>query len=302
MNLDGTVQKQMTTSGAITIFNVDPTNHYLPYNDSQAGLALLDLSNNKTQTIAEPDENQRGSEWFFAISWSSNGKKLIYKRVLKPEVLDECRLFVYDIITNRSTELLPKCNAAWSPDGKKIAIIGRVDIWDTETNLIVKQIPVIADELAWSPDGKSFVFSYDDTAYFYNGENGSIEVIATYPDIVNSFISSPDRTMTLYEQRNRTTETGLYLFNMKEKAAKKIYSQRSILTGQSRTDWFYSSVWSPDGKYFAYFTTTEPNNDSKTNPRAVFLNVYSVETGGAVSFEVPAGGYMVFGTQWLYPQ
>jgi Tol biopolymer transport system component len=319
-NLDGSGKEQLTITSkdVVGIFDTDPTNRYLIYtvsNGVQVNLRILDLHNNKSEIIAEPDKNHEDAEWFFANSWSSDGKKLIYRKDLDPAGSPKCTLFVYDVIEKKSTELLPNkpvnCTANWSPDGKNIAFSSadfqqsKVYILNLESN-ILKQFSIGGENsfgpygLMWSSDGTKLLFSTGKIVYLLNADSGNFEVISAYPDLTGSFIASPDRNMILYE--NRTVNTDLYLFNMTEKTTEKIYSQESILMGNTSTDWFYSAVWSPDGKYFGYFTTTEPNNDSQTNPRPVLLNVYSIETSETVSIEVPADGYMVYATYWKQSQ
>lgn len=324
-NLDGSGKEQLTTlsKGVTNIFEMDPTHHYLIYNDRynnvQVSLRILDLQNKKSDIIAEPDKPHDNVEWFLAGPWSPDGKKLIYYKDISPGGGDICILFVYDVPEKKSIRLFPEgssgCTANWSPNGKNIAFSSAtfqppiVYVLNLESNTL-KRFPIKPENpfgpygLIWSLGGTKILFSTGRIVYLLNADSGNLEVISTYPDFTHRFMSSPDRNMVLYEQNNRTENSILYLFNIEKKQTVKIYSQSSILAqGKTldRIDWYYSTVWSPNGKYIAYFTTLEPDNYSRTDPRPIFLNVYSAETGGTVSFEVPASGHMAYATKWIYP-
>lgn len=324
MNLDGSGKEQLTISpnNVIETFDADPSHRFLIYNDKYDGmqvyLRILDLQTNKSEIIAQPDQNGEYA-WFFGGTWSPDGKKLLYVKTTSPNVGDVCTNFAYDVAEKKSIELLPGkqvgCVAVWSPDGKNIALRSNgsqqadVYILNFESGAL-KQFSIGGEDswrlhgLTWSSDGKQLLFSTGKTIYLLDTNSGNLELISTYQNHIGISVSSPNKNMVLYELDNRTENNDLYLFDIANKATTKIYSQKNIFSfdGLSRTDWYFSSVWSPDGKYFAYFTTPEPDNYSRINLRPIFLNVYDIETGGTVSFEVPAYGDTVFITRWIYSQ
>jgi hypothetical protein len=185
---------------------------------------------------------------------------------------------------------------------------GGVSIFNAETTDLY-QIPVdnlgYLEGLSWSADGEKLFISAGKEIFLFDLDSELLEIVAQYPDRFNEFIPSPNKDMIMYEVDVRTRKTDLYLFDIAKKNNKKIYSQESILSQGKTLDsinWHCSSTWSPDGKYIAYFTTPEPEKYSRTDPRPVFLNIYSVKTGGAVSFEVPTtSGWWVFNSYWTYP-
>ncbi|HEX2998331.1 MAG TPA: hypothetical protein VHP14_26130 [Anaerolineales bacterium] len=307
----------MTVTAGEDIGVMDPQKHYLVYNNRNVSLLILDLWNKKSQVIAERNKNAQGIELIFANSWSPDGKKLIYRRVLNPAADDICTLFVYDTDRKESIELSPAektgCFAAWSPEGENIALPGASGIYIFNVQTTERyRIPfdnltyLYLEDLFWSGNREKLFFSGNQKIYALDLNSHQLEVIARYSDRFNSFIPSPDKNMMLYEEEMRTSKTDLYLFDITKKNNKKIYSHESILSSGKTLDkinWRYSSVWSPDGEYFAYFTTSEPDNYSRKWTRPITLNIYGVETGNSVSFEVPTkSGYMVFGTYWVYPK
>lgn len=323
MNFDGSEIEQLITERVFWLSSVDPTGQYLTYFNGQ-GLYLLDLQDNKSQTIIQQSGKYGLAQWFKPISWSPDGKKLIYDAFGLGGY--DCELFVYDVATKKSRALLPdertSCFAVWSPDGKRIVIanfanqsIDQSEVYilnietDTLERISVSEGYIQFSGLAWLSGGECLLIGAGEEIYLYNETDGNLEVISDSSDWTQNFISSPDKNMVLYEQINvhGDAKTDLYLFNKGDKTTKKIYSHPGTLLPPApylpqpyHIPWKYSAVWSPDGTYIAYFTTPEPENYSRTNLRPVFLNIYSVETGRSVSFEVPAE-YEIQRVYWIYP-
>lgn len=313
LGTDGNIGKQVTfVDDMRQIVGFNDKEGYLTYLSDRQSLILLDVKSKRTQIIANHDPNI-AIEYIFPISWSPDNKKLLYGRFSMPDsATSACTLFLFDVEKNKSVELFPRRTsdmlAKWSPDGKNIALrledkdsVSGVYIFNVEAETL-RQIPTNDKEpyfegLSWSSNGEELFFSTGETVYLFDLISNQLDVISAQNSLDIFFVPSPDKSLILYEQIENNS-TDLYLFHIFDKKAERIYSQDTIMAGEP-TRWHYSSVWSPDNKYFIYFTTPEPNNDSRT--RQILLNTYNIDSGNTFSFEVPTtSGYMVSGTYWIY--
>lgn len=315
LGIDGNIGEQLTFVDDMSqAVGFNDKVDYLTYLSEKRSLILLDVKNKRIQVIAEHDPNI-AFEYIFPISWSPDNKRLLYGRFSMPDSsTSPCSLFVFDIEDNKSIELFPGKTsdmlAKWSPDGKNIALRiesnnqSNVYIFNTE-NETLKQIPVnetysYFEGLSWSSDGEKLIFSTGKAVYLLNLLNDKLEVIAQYSDIAIGFVASPDKNMVLYEQSNRTANNNLYLFDINKKTTVKASTQNSIPAGVDIFSWNYSSIWSPDGKFFVYFTPYD-SIDFDAHPTLI-LNIQNIKTGGISSFEVPTthGSEFYKNPYWLY--
>jgi len=305
-NLDGSEQQQLTTAGVIQIFNIDPTSRYLVYNNNKFSLVILDLLKDTSQVVAERNENVNGSEWIIANSWSPDGKKFIYGRVINPASDDICTPFIYDITTKLSTELSrvgAGCGAMWSPDSQNILFTTfrdqqlQMGIFNLES-ATANYIPIGGRSFysgAWSRDHEQFLMAVFDEQnqtylYMFDWETVSVSLISKIGRLQHPlhFSWSPNGDMVLYEQEEPSLSYKHYLYWLDIKN-KKITNLYTLLGLDAHFDywWDYSPTWSPDGKYFAYFTMSSGEIDYEQD---FVLNIESIETEGNIQIQVPRKG------------
>ncbi|MBK9207092.1 MAG: PD40 domain-containing protein [Anaerolineales bacterium] len=312
MKFDGSQPKQLTTGGA-TGFNTDPNEQYLTYNTYDRALKILDIVKKTSELIAKPSNY---SEWVWAHSWSPDGKKLIYTRVINPANDNICSLFIYDVVTKKSTELMGVgCDANWSPDGKSILFTTKEEgqIFNTHKdqqlqigilNLEkgdISYVPVGAYSYysgSWSRNGKQLLMAVIDEQkqtylYVFNWKDSSVNLISKigYLQWPIYYSWSPDGNMVLYEliESSLSYKHYLYLLDIKNK---EITNLHTLLGLDTRFDywWKYSPIWSPDGKYYAYFTMSSMETNYEQN---FVLNIKSIESEGNIQFQVPRKGFSI---------
>ena len=307
ISIDGSQSEQLTTGGIIDAFNTDPGGKYLTYSNGERVLEIFDIAAQTSEVIAKPSKD---SEWVWAYSWSPDRTKLFYGKFV-PD-FDICAPFIYDLNEKKSTAILPdkkvSCNAEWSPDGAFMAIANDAGfyLWNTKENsvrqVLLSPNYVMFDGFIWDTNGKNIFVSTSEAIYRYEVNSGKLEEISSYPDLDVPATASPDRKMILYEPINTDTTTDLYLLDLETKETVKIHSHPAILYYGKTVDtgpWDYSPAWSPDSKYFAYFTTPESTKDGA---QRLFITIYEVQTGNSISFEVPPVNHAGFwkNTYWIY--
>jgi len=313
-NLDGTEQQQLTTGGARQINSIDPTNHYLTFFNEDMSLLILDLSDNTSKVIAERTKNIVESISF--TSWSTDGKKLIYNRILNPAIDNICTPFIYDITTKSSTELAfvgDGCSANWSPDGKSILFstqqegqISNTDIYQQLQlgilNLEKGDISFVSVGLytylkgSWSRNDKQLLMALIDEQkqtylYVFNWEDNSINLISKigYLQWPIYYSWSPNSDMVLYEQGepSLSDKKYLYLIDIAKKTTTNLSTiQRGIEVHGRITEywWWYHPTWSPDGRYFSYLTMSSNETDYEQN---FILNIQSISSEGSMQIQIP---------------
>lgn len=142
----------------------------------------------------------------------------------------------------------------FSPDGKRLAISGRGDVWTVPaesgiTRNITKSDGAHDRSVAWSPDGKYIAFISDRSGndeLYIQKQDGSEEAIQlTNPNSVSvtykySPTWSPDsKKIKWYDKMNR-----LMMVDIDTKKVTEI--------ARSTAGEIYNSVWSPDSKWIAY--------------------------------------------------
>ena len=118
------------------------------------------------------------------ISWSPDGKKLIYVHWITVEEMDfYSEIYIVDVEDGAAINLtntldINEIDPAWSPDGKRIAFtaysqIPQIHIMDVDGSNVVKLTdgPLFCLGPSWSPDGKKIVFSGGDVQRPGGGED-----------------------------------------------------------------------------------------------------------------------------------
>jgi Tol biopolymer transport system component len=110
-----------------------------------------------------------------AVQWSPDSKSILIRDVIIKQDQFVTQLFLYDLASKTLTKLSPNENienilAAWSPDGKSIAVVRRDlaiprgdQIWlmradGSDAHAITNTPAVLHGSLNWSPDGKYILY------------------------------------------------------------------------------------------------------------------------------------------------
>ncbi|CAG1008211.1 Nickel/cobalt efflux system RcnA [Anaerolineales bacterium] len=143
-----------------------PNGEWLSY-ASTDGIRLTNLTTGESRVIP----NMLGA----AVQWSPDGKKILLRDVIIKDRQFVTQLFLYDpetgSLTNPSpSESVENILAAWSPDGKQIAVVRRDlsiprgdQIWlmsadGSNARTITSAPAVLHGSLNWSPDGKFLLY------------------------------------------------------------------------------------------------------------------------------------------------
>jgi Tol biopolymer transport system component len=143
-----------------------PNGEWLSY-ASTDGIRLNNLTSGESRVIP----NMLGA----AVQWSPDGKTMLVRDVIIRDSRFVTQLFLYDLETGTLTNPSPEENvenilAAWSPDGKQIAVVRRDlsiprgdQIWlmnadGSNARAIASAPAVLHGSLNWSLDGKFLLY------------------------------------------------------------------------------------------------------------------------------------------------
>jgi WD40 repeat protein len=108
--------------------------------------------------------DRAGPEW---LGWSSDGRFLAF--VDRPRFESSATVTLWDVVAGKQTHSFPAVfqpgllmsPAAWSPDGKRLAVVGKeITVWNADTGK--EQFRLVGHdgrvvEVAWSPDGRRLI-------------------------------------------------------------------------------------------------------------------------------------------------
>jgi dipeptidyl aminopeptidase/acylaminoacyl peptidase len=139
---------------------------------------------------------------------------------------------------------------AWSPDGKKIALVITNDA-DTTKSKSTK--PIVIDRFHFKQDVEGYLMKETTHLYLYNLETKKIDTLTkgVYDEVSPKW--SPDGTQIAFisnrtEDPDRNENTDIWVIDAKTNASMK------QITTFNGTD--FAHEWSPDGKQIAYLRTT----------------------------------------------
>jgi len=200
-----------------------------------------------------------------AARFSPDGKRLLYYRMPKTEVLDNNRYGLYELVISNADGSSPVSYgtdypwASWSPDGTQISTLGRagIQVVDVATKKVLRKLDRkgVVEQLFWSPDGKA----YTGTA---NGL-GEHWAIGRLDAVTNEILRIsdgdcfnctsdwfPDSRHIVYSKGHPKTEGWAQLWKADSEG-----KTRSMLYGEIGRH-IYGGCISPDGRY-ALFTRSQ---------------------------------------------
>jgi Tol biopolymer transport system component len=158
---------------------------------SDSAIWTVPVSPETGHSIGQPKKLLEGRyRYQNPVSWSPDGKKLVFKRVDKINAGD---IWTIDV---QNSELLPVTNSpdhegvpTWSPDGKKIAYRKNNELWLASPNGDdAKMILTNGGFPNWSPDSKWLFHTNWENKHLYSlDQNKNIRLIA--PKQVGDFVS-----------------------------------------------------------------------------------------------------------------
>jgi len=192
---------------------------------------------------------------------------------------------------------------ALSPDGKKVAVISRGEIFAASSKdggEAVRVTTTVAPEssVAWSPDSKKLVYTSERSGtseifqYDFAAETETQLTRGTNNDISPTF--SPDGKMLAFVRNARA----IFIYDVEKKAEKelcKTFTDPAPLGGES-------FKWSPDGKWIA-FLTASPTTRSYSNVSVVpstggaarQISFLSNSNAGSIAWSAD-GSYILYGS------
>ncbi len=249
---------------------------YTSYDSNTGTINLVDVSSRAITKLSTG----------FSPNWSPDGKQLLY-------VADD-GLFIANadgstpgkMIVDRALRVW---DAAWSPDGKRIALASQGKTDNSSILSIINsdgsglnKISESTDEvsLSWSPDGSQLIF-VGDCGEQSHGNICIVNADGTNPrSLLHSRsavqpIWSPDGKQILFTNGN------LYLMNADG-------TNQHQLTGHKAQTEDREACWSPDGKHIL-FTRMHFPSSTGGEPYIVYFEVYMMSVDGSHMRRLPDG-------------
>lgn len=237
------------------------------------------------------------------VSGSPNGKYLTY---VEGETLETSTLFIYDLENKTKLKIgnVIGCPAL-SPDGKNFAFF--VKIYGSLNNLFLysledktsKELSLNAnyfEGVTWSPDGKRILFEVVDNQqsdiYILELQTSNLQRLTINGQSLqgNDFVWSPVPGMISYSDNS-----AFHLRTLDDSNNEQVINIRQ----SNIPTWIYHQIWSPDAKYFGYFTAIESFGARDTDIGGISLVVH--DTGTQQSMEIKIPGNWITSAFWIYP-
>jgi Tol biopolymer transport system component len=203
-----------------------------------------------------PDLNEAGAKF------SPDGRRLLYFRMPRGEVVDNNRYGTYELIMAAADGSSPQALgkdlpwASWGPEGRQLAVLTRTGIRfvDAATRAPARQIDRhgVVEQLVWSPDGKHLLGTANGL-----GEHWAIARVDAATGALNRVSDGdcfnctpdwfPDSSRVVYSRGHPCTDGWAQLWTADGEG-----HERHMLYGETGRH-IYGGAISPDGKY-ALFT------------------------------------------------
>jgi dipeptidyl aminopeptidase/acylaminoacyl peptidase len=241
---------------------VSPDNKWVAYVltmvDSSADKRSSDLymvSRSGQETVRLTHTSEESER---APRWSPDGKYLSFLTVRAPE--KKTQIWLLDRrggeaskLTNFTSDLT---DYAWSPDGKRIAVVLR-DVHSSDTSKAKSPAPMVINRYHFKQDGEGYLWKNTKTHLFvFNMETKKLDTLTNDDVSVSSPVWSPDgKHIAFVSNRtpdpDRNQNSDLCVIEATPKASIR------VLTTWTGSD--SSPLWSPDGTQIAYRRSTSPD-------------------------------------------
>jgi len=250
-----------------------------------------------------------------AARFSPDGKKILFYRMPKGEILDNNKYGLYELVIADADGSNPVSYgsefpwASWSPDGRQISCLTKsgIQVVDLSSRTVVRKLDRkgIVEQLFWSPDGKAYTGTANGL-----GEHWAIGRMSASTGELNRVSDGdcfnctsdwfPDSRHIVYSKGHPKTEGWAQLWKADVEG-----KTRSMLFGEIGRH-IYGGCVSPDGKY-ALFTRSREDlgqvDNSQTTMGLIRLQDAPVVVGQSdvLRKQVPAakdGPWLDLGPGW----
>lgn len=222
-----------------------------------AEVYMLDVRTGQQDVLA-----QQLPGYFFEAKWTPDGMHALILAENNTEGFEPSGWWLIDINDTSSAYFMPSSDIAWSPDGKKVAVLReekmgantkKIDLLLIDVATKTEKVITTYNEadsswgLSWSPDGQYLVFSLGQTRssnlYILNTKTLHVAQI-TDNDGSQHPAWSPRGNIIAYERNfpDNIAKTYLYLVSSEGKCEVEIPNLENV----------WSPTWSPDGNKLGY--------------------------------------------------